>query len=71
MGEKNSTDCTRVYKIYGGATKKYRFDIQGSHLFFFTVLVLLGNYEHPCIVTIQIMSHEIKPMGRLETNQCS
>ena len=34
--------------------QKYCFDIQGSHLLFFTWLVMLENYEPPCIVTINI-----------------
>ena len=35
-----------------GQLKKYRFDIQGSHLLLFTLLVMLGSYEPPCIVTM-------------------
>ena len=27
-------------------------EIQGPHIFFFTLLVMLGNYEPTCIVTI-------------------
>ena len=35
--------------------QKYRFDIKGSHLFIFTLLVMLENNEPPCIVTIKIV----------------
>ena len=43
--------------------KKYHFDIQGSHLLFFTLLVMLGNYEPPCIVTIKMVTMFVVEAG--------
>ena len=29
---------------------------QGPHIFFFTLLFMLGNYESPCIVIIEMVT---------------
>ena len=31
-------------------------ETQASHIFFFTLLVLLGNYEPTCIVTLKMLA---------------
>ena len=36
--------------------KKFHNEIQGPHVFFYTLLVMFGNYEPTCIVTIKITS---------------
>ena len=35
------------------SVKKCSNETQGPHVFFFTLLVMLGNYEPTCIVTIK------------------
>ena len=36
--------------------KKSYDETQASHIFFFTLLVMLGNYEPTCIVTLKMVT---------------
>ena len=51
----NLTNLSNVF-IVGKWSLKILNETQAPHIFFFTLLVMLGNYEPTCIVTIKMVT---------------
>ena len=54
-------------EIIGTRVEQHFEEIQGRHIFFFTLLVMLWNYETTIIVTIKMVIVFIVEAGELES----
>ena len=49
-------NCSEEGLIKQIQMEKFHNKIQSPHIFFYTLLVMLGNYELTCIVTIKMVT---------------